>query len=67
VQTIEENVTILDNEYGENRKVDSSDGQVYTSSLVLLGSDFGIVIIMPKSLMIHTAWNPYLDNAERRE
>lgn len=105
VQAILENVTILDNEYGEEREVDHgdggyvvviesvdelaklkdvhldvntmipeyvdvvncSDGQVYTSSLVLLGSDFGIVVVMPLAMMIHTSWIPYLNNNERSE
>lgn len=85
IKVIEEAVTILDAEYGENRDVDNGyggyalvieseaefaqlqdhrinlktvifeyvdqipcdDGQVYVSALVLLGSDFGIVLVMP--------------------
>lgn len=103
VQAVLKNVTILDNEYGQERDVDHGDGgyvvviesvdelvklkdvhldvktmipeyvdvvhcregQVYTNSLVLLGSDFGVVVVMPLAMMIYTNWMPYLNNNER--
>lgn len=84
ISVIRDAVTILDEEYGEDREesgyggyvlvleadsekaklkevgidveteipeyvdvIECADGQVFTSSLVLLGSDFGIVLIAP--------------------
>lgn len=86
INVIQDAVTILDREYGEDRDIDSdyggyvlvieskgelgqlkefgidtesdspeyvdtivcSDGQVFTSILFLLGSDYGIVVVMPE-------------------
>ncbi|MBP1616055.1 MAG: hypothetical protein H6Q13_3503 [Bacteroidetes bacterium] len=92
INTIHEAVSILDNEYGEDRHIDNgyggyvlviesmeeltflkelhldiestipeyvdvincNNGQVYTSTLILLGSDFGIVVVMPLAFIIFT-------------
>lgn len=32
------------------------DGNVFTSSLILLSSDFSVVVIMPLELLMHTRW-----------
>lgn len=87
ITVIRDAVTILDEEYGEDREesgyggyvlvleadgekaklkgvgidieteipeyvdvIECADGQVFTSSLVLIGSDFGIVLIVPGRL-----------------
>ncbi len=92
INVIQDAVTILDREYGEDRDVDSdyggyvlviesegelgqlkeigidmesdspeyvdtiicSDGQVFTSRLFLLGSDYGIIVIMPEMACAET-------------
>ena len=33
-----------------------SDGQVYTSSLILLNSDFSIVVVIPMKFLMSTGW-----------
>lgn len=33
-----------------------SDGQVFTSSLILLNSDFSVVVIMPIKFLMSTGW-----------
>ncbi len=92
-------VTILDNEYGEDRDVDSGyggyvlvieaqeelaalqdihvdvtnvipeyvdvircqNGQVFASSLILLGSDFGVVLVMPLPVLMQTNLRKYVE------
>jgi hypothetical protein len=92
MNVIHEAVSILDNEYGVNRTVDSGDGgfvlvieskaelaalqeiridvtsdipeyvdvihcqngQVFASSLILQGSDFGIVLVVPLDFLVGT-------------
>lgn len=39
-----------------------SDGAVYTSTLVLRSSDFGIVVVMPIEYLGYTNWAVYLYN-----
>lgn len=33
-----------------------SDGQVYTSSMIMLNSDFSIVVIIPMKFLMSTGW-----------
>jgi hypothetical protein len=99
MNTIHEAVTILDNEYGEDRDVDSGDGgfvlvienkaelqalqeiridvtsdipeyvdvihcqdgQVFASSLILQGSDFGIILVMPLDFLVGTNLEKYME------
>jgi len=97
MNTISEAVTILDNEYGQDRNTDSGHGgfvlviedkaelaalqeihiditsdipeyvnvihcsnkQAYSSSLILQGSDFGIVLVMPLEFLAGTNLEKY--------
>lgn len=99
MNTIREAVTVLDDEYGEDRDVDSGyggyvlvieaqeelaaiqdaridvanvipeyvdvircqDGQVFTSSLILLGSDFGVVLVMPLPVLMQANLRKYVE------
>lgn len=103
--TIREAVTILDNEYGENRNIDQDyggfvlviesmeeinhlkqinleleqalpeyidvihipDGNAYTSSLILQGNDFGIVLIMPIEILLATNLKKYLEGDKKHD
>lgn len=105
MSAISEAVTILDNEYGENRDVDSGDGgfvlvieskselaalqkihidvtsdipeyvnvihcqngQVFASSLILQGSDFGIVLVMPLDFLVGTNLGKYMEGNNNHE
>ncbi len=97
IAVIRDAVTILDEEYGEEREesgyggyvlvlesddemarleelgidvataipeyvdvIECLDGQAYTSSLVLLGSDFGIVLIASGALPVYLHWKKYI-------
>lgn len=100
-----EAVTILDNEYGEDRDVDSGDGgfvlviqskaelaalqeiridvssdireyvnvihcqdgQVFASSLILQGSDFGVVLVMPLDFLMGTNLEKYMERDDNHE
>ena len=102
---IREAVTILDNEYGADRAVDSGDGgfvlvieskselaalqeiridvtsdipeyvyviycqngQVFASSLILQGSDFGIVLVMPLEFLEGTNLEKYIEGDKNHE
>lgn len=100
-----EAVTILDNEYGNDRNVDGDDGgfvliveakeelaalqemhidvtndipeymdviycqngQVFASSLILQGSDFGVVLVMSLDFLIGTKLEKYMERDNNHE
>ena len=105
MNTIREAVSILDNEYGDDRDVDSGyggfvmviedkaelvalqeiridvtndipeyvdvircqNGQVFASSLILQGSDFGIVLVMPLDFLVGTNLEKYMEGDNNHE
>ena len=41
-------------------RIQCNDGSIFTSTLVLLSDDFGVVIVMPLGLLVYTNWTAYL-------
>ncbi len=45
-------------EYTE--RIQCNDGKIFISTLVLLSSDFGILVVMPMQFLVYTNWAVYL-------